>query len=352
MNYFCTYCDQHYAARLICLHDSLLLQKEPFRLFVLCFDAATRALVLALGRESLIAISLEELMEADPEYAKVRGQRSRVEFYFTATPVLVRHCLHRESGAAQMTYLDSDLFFFGPASGVFELQGEASVGIVSHRFPGRLASLAVHGEYNVGWVSFRRDRDGMACLEWWRQRCLEWCHDHVDQQRYADQGYLNDFSKHFRGVRVLDHPGINAAPWNMDDVQVAKRDGVVWVNGRRLYFYHFQGVRELLPGWFEPGLRNYGTKLTNELRNSIYAPYLAAVATVQRLLRDEHGIVPRLGHQRLPEGKTWLGRRRRALILRLTPYYRRFTGELIPGATARVQANRSNASGTDENVRR
>ena len=41
MNFFCTYCDEGYAARLLCLHASLRAQGEPFRLLVLCFDEAT-----------------------------------------------------------------------------------------------------------------------------------------------------------------------------------------------------------------------------------------------------------------------------------------------------------------------
>ena len=124
----------------------------------------------------------------------MRSQRSRVEFYFTSTPVLVRHCFAREAAAERMTYLDADLFFFGPASAVFAEQGDASVGIVPHRFLAHLAAQSEHGTYNVAWVSFRRDADGLACLDWWRERCLEWCYDRVEDGRFADQGYLDEYS--------------------------------------------------------------------------------------------------------------------------------------------------------------
>lgn len=137
MKFFCTYCDRGYAARMRCLHESLQAQGEPFRLFVLCFDADTEAVVRAAEDTSLVAVSLPELLSADPAYANVRAQRSRVEFFFTSTPVLVHHCLQREPSAGDMTYLDADLFFFEPASRVFAEQGNASVGIVPHRFPDR-----------------------------------------------------------------------------------------------------------------------------------------------------------------------------------------------------------------------
>jgi hypothetical protein len=336
MNHFCTYCDRNYAARLLCLHDSLLGQGEPFRLYVLCFDAETEAVVQAAGRPGLVPVGLAEVLQADPDFAAVRGSRSPVEFYFTATPVVVRHCLLREPAAGRMTYLDADLCFFGPVSAIFAEQGDASVGIVPHRFPARLAGLRKTGTYNVAWVSFRRDPDGLACLEWWRARCLEWCRDCFDGGRYADQGYLNEFPDRFGGVRALDHAGINAAPWNMDGVRVSLADGSVRVNDRPLLFYHFQGIRELLPGWFEPGLLNYQTTLTAPLRDLVYLPYLEKLVAAEQRLKLEHGIVPRLGYQRLPDGNSWRDRRGRLVARWLLPYYRRLRGQLLrcpaPGA--------------------
>ena len=336
MNQFCTFCDRHYLARLLCLHESLRAQGEPFRLSVLCFDADTEAVVKAAGQSSLVAVPLEEVLQADPAYAAVRANRSTVEFYFTTTPVILRHCLRREPTAALMTYLDADLFFFGPPSAVFAEQGDASVGIVGHRFPARLASLLKTGTYNVAWVSFRRDADGLACLEWWRERCLAWCHDRFEPGRYADQGYLDEFARRFAGVRVLDHPGINAAPWNMEGVRVAAAADTVLVNERPLLFYHFQGIRELLPGWFEPGLLNYGTPLSDPLRDLIYLPYLRRLAATEQRLKSAHGIAPRLGYQRLPTGNSWRERRGRFVARWLLPRYRRWRGQLLHCPVPRV----------------
>ena len=36
------------------------------------------------------------------------------------------------------------------------------------------------GTYNVGWVGARNDPDGFEAVTWWRQKCIEWCHDYVD----------------------------------------------------------------------------------------------------------------------------------------------------------------------------
>jgi hypothetical protein len=329
MNHFCTYCDKGYAARLLCLHDSLLRHGGAFQLTVLCFDAETAAVVAAARQPTLTALILDELLHAEPDYAAVRARRSPVEFYFTTTPVLLRHCLARSPAASQMTYLDADLFFFGPASAVLAEQAEASIGIVPHRFPARLSDRLKYGTYNVAWVSFRRDREGLAGLDWWRARCLEWCHDRIEGGRFADQGYLDEFPRRFAGVRALDHPGINAAPWNMDEVGVKAGKDEVFVNERPLLFYHFQGIREVTPGWFEPGLRGYGTRLTAGLRDLVYLPYLRALVSQQRALHARHGITPRFVYQRLNTGDGWADRWERAKARWLLPHYGRMRGQLL-----------------------
>jgi hypothetical protein len=329
MNHFCTYCDQGYAARLLCLHESLRAQGGAFRLHVLCFDTVTEAVVRMVGRSDLVAISLAELVRADPEFAAVRARRTPVEFFFTATPVLVKYCFEREPAAERMTYLDADLFFFGSPETVLKEQGDASVGLVPHRFPERLRERLIYGTYNVAWVSFRRDREGLAAVAWWRERCLEWCHDRVEHGRFADQGYLDEFPRRFGGVRVLDHAGINAAPWNIAEAGVARRDGRVEVDGRPLCFFHFQGIREVLPDWYDPGLKGYGAVLTRELRDWVYGPYLEKLVATQRRLERDHGVLRRIGFDRLKPGATWGERWERVRARWLVPWVRRWRGELV-----------------------
>jgi len=329
MMYFCTYCDRGYAARLLCLHASLRRQGEPLTLAVLCFDAEVAAVVNAARDPNFIAIPLAELLAADSAYTAVRDTRTRVEFFFTTTPVLVRHCFTRFPEATAVTYLDADLFFFGPASAVWREQDAASVGIVPHRFPPRLAERLQYGTYNVAWVSFRRDDSGLAAVAWWRERCLEWCHDRVEPGgRFADQGYLDEFPRRFH-VAVLEHPGIDAAPWNIGELTIAKEPDGVRVGGRPLLFYHFQGIREVAPGWFEPGLQQYGVKLHPALADAIYRPYLRELATMQARLAREHGIPAGFRHVRLHAGATPRERWERWKARWVLPWRGRLQGRLL-----------------------
>jgi len=335
MNGYCAVCDGAYAARLLCLYESLGVQAEPFRLFVLCLDAETERLIGAFARPDLVAIPLAEVLAAEPAFAAVRTQRTRVEFVFTAKPVLVGHCLRREPAAETMTYLDGDLFFFGSPAAVRAVQGEASIALAPHRFPARLADRAIYGTYNAGWISFRRDADGLAGLAWWRERCLEWCFDRVEDGRFTDQRYLDELPGKFGGVRVLDHAGVNAAPWNVADARVESAGGEVRIDGVPLLFYHFQGLRETLPGWFDPGFRAYGAVAGAAVRDLIYGPYLRRLRAMEQRLRAEHGIGAKVRRAREDAGANGVERWKKFKQRTLAPYVRRWRGELIHGPEAK-----------------
>jgi hypothetical protein len=162
-----------------------------------------------------------------------------------------------------------------------------------HRFPPELACLERCGRYNVGWVSFRNDATGLSCAQWWRARCLEWCYDRLENGRYADQRYLDEWPTRFEGVRTLEHKGANLAPWNVSQYTLSYRSNAVWVDDDPLVFYHFHGLRRS-GVVVDPQLWNYHAKLTRTLRENVYRPYLRC------LLREGQGrdgitVSPRYG---------------------------------------------------------
>jgi hypothetical protein len=161
------------------------------------------------------------------------------------------------------------------------------VGIIAHRFGEKRKHLEAYGVYNVGWVSFRNTEPGRQCLDWWRDRCLEWCHDKPEEGRFADQKYLDRFAEVTPSTISIQHPGANLAPWNVGNHQVAARDGHITVDGRELIFYHFHDCRQTGPRVFNPGLRKYGFKVTPVLREQVYPPYLRRLLDLQNSTSNE-----------------------------------------------------------------
>ena len=287
MYHFCTYFDQHYLPRGLALYRSLKEHCSDFQLWVLCLDGATYDVLSSLHLPCARLIALGDLEAGDEELLGAKYNRSRVEYYFTCTPSLPLSILHDQPEVKCITYLDADLFFFADPAPIFDEVADHSVAIVAHRFPPNLRHLETHGIYNVGWLSFRRDQHALACLRWWRDQCIEWCYDRVDNGRFADQEYLDDWPTRFRDVIVLQHKGANLAPWNLANYSVGTHENQIWVDEQPLVFFHFHGLRQVKWKIYDPGLDQYQVKLSHTVRRSIYAPYLQSLLRIRRRLTPQ-----------------------------------------------------------------
>ncbi len=292
MRYFCTYFDENYLTRGLALYQSLCTHAGDFELTVLCMDEEVE---MALRKSALPRIRLlpvAELIRYFPALVTARGDRSKLEFYFTCTAWLMRHLLPRLPESELLTYLDADLYFFSSPQPVYDEIGTGSIAITPHRFPSSLAHLERYGKYNVGWVSMRRDAAGEACVADWAEKCAEWCFNRLEESRYADQKYLDAWAAQFPGVVSLSHPGINAAPWNIKHCKVTAGAEGVLINRRPLIFYHFHALTHLGRGLYNPGLFKYDATLTPGLRRHVYLPYLRQLHSGDPAAAEAAEVVP------------------------------------------------------------
>jgi len=313
---FCAYFDHRYFDRGVAMYQSLVAHCPGARLFVLClsdlcFDALSR-----LALPNLVPVRLAEFEAGNEALAAAKANRSLIEYYFTCTASLMDWLLKTRPEIEVITYLDGDLYFFSDPEPIFSaFEGYSSL-IVGHRFPPQLKRLEMYGIYNVGWVSFRRDEDGLACLAWWRDRCLEWCYDRLEGDRFADQKYLDRFSELFKGVLVLNHPGANLAPWNMGRHQLAQQGGEIRVDGEKLIFFHFHNFKRLAGIVWRIHHRDNFIPRHRFLARLLYRPYIRALARAHRLgLRAGLGDgVPTLS--RAVPGRGWLRNAARIIVYR------------------------------------
>jgi hypothetical protein len=187
MRYFCTYFDSHYLSRALALYESISAHHPAFRLYACCLDDATRAYLTRRNLPGLVPIGLDELEAHDPELLATRSTRTRVEYYFTSTAPWLRFIFQRYAEVDLLIYVDADMRFFASTEPALEEMGGNSIAIVAHRFAPRFRQLEELGRFNVGWLAFRRDAQGLGAIDWWRERCIEWCYDRVEGGRFADQ---------------------------------------------------------------------------------------------------------------------------------------------------------------------
>jgi len=272
--HFCTYFDHRYLPHALALAASLRQHCARFRLWALCLDDAAFDALLALGLPDVTPIALADFERGDTELAAAKQNRSTIEYYFTCTPSLPLYVLRRDPSIEAVTYLDADLFFFADPQPLFDEIAGASVAIIPHRFPAENAPrFERYGIYNVGWLTFRRTPAGLACLQWWRERCLEWCFDREEPSRFADQKYLDDWPSRFEDVHVVQHKGANVASWNLANYELTERDGQVRVDDQPLVFFHFHHLKRRRTWLFETDFAPHGARLNRVLKERVFTPY-------------------------------------------------------------------------------
>lgn len=274
MRHYCTLFDRNYLSRGLALHSSLMRHGDEFRLFILSLDTPTHDALSTLALPHVELIRAEILEAWDRELGTARSNRSAPEFYFTCKPVLLRYVLANFGTGDRVTYLDSDLYFFsspGPAEREF---ADSAVALTPHRFPSRLAHLKRFGEFNAGWISVSAAEEGRRFLEWWRARCVEWCRTVVEETRFGDQKYLDQAPGLFRNVVSISHPGVNAAPWNIDGLRISASRASVDIEGHSLIAFHFHGMKRVALHLYDSGLHTYRARLTDVVRNYIFHPYM------------------------------------------------------------------------------
>jgi hypothetical protein len=283
---YCTYFDHNYLSRGLALYHSLQRHAPGSRLWVLCLGDACHRTLVALDLPNILPVRVADFEAADPEVAATRSGRSAIEYYFTCTPAWMHFVMQREASAAWVTYLDSDLFFYESPEIIYDELKDASVAIIPHRYTSRLRKLRKFGTYNVGWVGARNDRDGSAVIEWWRNKCIDWCHDYVDGERFADQGYLDAFPRQFTHVKIIENIGANLAPWNLGNYRIDFRGGRVLIDAiHPLVFFHFQGLRKGLRWFIFNSHRIYRAPFSRDVRNHIYKPYIDELLAIEKTVK-------------------------------------------------------------------
>ncbi len=292
MYHFCTYFDSHFLSKGLALYQSLENHcRTPFKLFVLCMDNQSYSFLAQQNLQNIRLIRLKTFEHNDHKLLEAKINRTRIEYYFTCTPSFPLFILNSYPDIDHIIYLDADIMFFSDPSPLYEEIKGHSIAIIAHRFPPNLRSKEKCGIYNVGFLYFKRDEPALKCLQWWRDKCIEWCYDKVEDNRYADQKYLDDWPIRFDGVTVLENKGANLAPWNIGNYNIVATGNNLWVDGQQLVFFHFHGFRKITNWLYDPNTSLYKVKLSKIMENNIYSPYINMLSEVSQFTLPHHSQV-------------------------------------------------------------
>lgn len=224
--------------RLLALYSSLRQHSGDFHLWVCCMDEDVYTTLEKLKLENTTLLDLDSIEEE--ELLKWhRSNKTIRELCSAIKAPLLLYILKNNINIDKLVYVDADMYFFADARLLFDEIKQGSVFLSPAR--SRKVLEAKYGKYQAGLIGLRRDNNTLEFLRWLRQRCLEWCYECLSDGKYLEQRYLDSVNAYIPDIRVLQHRGINAGPWNIRDSRVYKGDDSFYCNGDKLIVYHFSG---------------------------------------------------------------------------------------------------------------
>jgi len=266
------------------MYDSLKEHSKDFHLFIFAFDDRSYELLNKLNLEFVTVISLLEF--EDEELLSLKNDRTPGEYCWTCTPSIIKYCIENYN-LDSCTYLDADLYFFSNPDVLINEMADKSVLITKHNYTPEYDLSKTSGIYCVQFITFKNDINGMKALNWWREACNDWCYARMEDGKFGDQKYLDDWTDRFDGIHVLQHLGGGVAPWN---IQQYKLEEEIF----QLIFYHFHGFKFL--GGKKVSLIE-GYKLRTIDIKMLYKPYITHLEKIMNQVTkidssyDYHGTI-------------------------------------------------------------
>jgi hypothetical protein len=290
MYYFITLFDKNYLSRGLALYKSLIENCDDFILYVLAIDCETECYLYALNEKRLEIISLLSIEAKYPELLSIKKERTRGEYCWTLTPYCIQYALNTFNLDA-CTYLDADIYFFANPVIIIENVKNNAVIITEHRYSPEYDQTYTSGKYCVQFMYFKNNiggRGGVKVLDWWRQRCFEWCYAKYENGKFGDQKYLDDWTTRFENIYVPAHIGCGLAPWNINQYDLEFADNRLYVQDKITkekniaIFYHFHGLRKNCASSGALIWHLGGYKINKTAKDYVYREYINTVMDIEK----------------------------------------------------------------------
>lgn len=210
---FTTILSKDYLLKGYALYESLLNQTEAFHLWICCMDHES---LEELKKLDLSNVSLIPVWEVEQNLLnQINHNRTMKECCATMKAPLCKHILDNYRELDHIVYCDADMYFFSDPKAIFEQWANYSVFLCTTRTTELHTNN--HGLYQSGLIGFKQESNSKHILSWWRDHCVDWCYNTLldEEDRWLDQKYLNDIPNQFENIKIMDHIGINVAPWNL-----------------------------------------------------------------------------------------------------------------------------------------
>lgn len=294
---FCTLFDSGYLDKGLALYRSMRKQIGDFRLYIFAFDDRCYEVLSDMHLKNVVLIPLEEIMDDGLRQKKM--ERTRAEFCWTCTAVVIEHVLLRYEEKV-CTYIDADIYFFAKPDGIIKQIADhgCSVGVAPHGFERSYWAVEHkinNGKYCIHFNTFFHTESALKVLKEWKEDCFNWCYFRCEDGKLGDQKYADRWKMKYSCVHEIKEPGAGVAPWNVHLYAYhGREDGKILLGCRNekfpLIFYHFEGMKYLDDGSVFLNLWKCNVFGLTTKVNEIYGEYFRETGAVRRYLNNNYGV--------------------------------------------------------------
>lgn len=183
-------------------------------------------------------------------------KHSVVEMCTAVKPLAFRKIFSTYDQCQKIIFLDPDTAIFSSLDGLLAHLDNHSILLTPHQLEpektgekvkdNELAILR-HGMFNLGFIGVKASGEGHKLVDWWSERCLDFCYIDPANGIYTDQRWIDFVPSYFEDFHIVRDPGCNVANWNLSNRTITGSvDSQILVNQTPLIFYHFSSSQSIM----------------------------------------------------------------------------------------------------------
>lgn len=273
LNQICTIASLDYLPQVEVLKNSLDRHCPTFQLAILLVDVEFKK-PEKIGNVTLYSPSM--LLD-DSVIRKLKERYDIVEFATALKPYLLKFLLQESE---RVIYLDPDIRVYSSLQEIFLTLLENPIILTPHKL--RVKSGAVgnlqdlnrlkYGIFNLGFIGV--SKEGKPMLDWWAERTTFLSTRYHGDSVFTDQKWIDLLPSYFQ-FKILNNLGCNVGPWNIDERQLSKVAGEIFVDDKRLIFFHFSQFNFFLKnqGVNPATLNEYLSDMAHHVSDTLFELY-------------------------------------------------------------------------------